>query len=333
MKFLELKNKNGKLRISKIVLGTDYFGTTVPEEKAFRLLDNFMDAGGNCIDTARIYASWLPGGDGVSEGTIGKWMKSRHCRNKVILSTKGGHPPLDDMKSGRLSRKDIEYDLDKSLRTLGIDEIDMYWLHRDEPSHPVEDIMETLSILIKKGKVRAVGCSNWKPERIETANRTARAADASAFSASQIQWSLAASTPEVHGDPTIVCMDDNQYSWYEKECFPVFAYSSQAKGFFARASALGLDAINKKAYMRFYTPDNISRLERVKEYTAKNGLTPTAAALGYILCNRVPAVAIIGCKNEEQLADSLTAADVELPGEVSDWLYRGKNSNHEPSPL
>lgn len=365
MKFLDLKNKNDKLHISKIVLGTDYFGATVPEEKAFRLMDNYIDAGGNCIDTARVYASWLPGGDDASERTIGRWLKSRGNRNNIILSTKGGHPPLDNMNNGRLSRKEIEGDLDRSLKTLGIDEADIYWLHRDDTARPVEDIMETVSMLIAKGKVRAAGCSNWKAERIEAANRAAAAnndtagADSHAsgsriricslgdctsgsndnssvsgrshagsaghapFSASQLQWSLAVSTPEAHNDSTIVCMNENEYNWYEKECFPVFAYSSQAKGFFARASALGLDAISQKSLARFGTPENIARLERVKEYAAKTGLTPTAVALGYILCNKVPAAAIIGCKNAEQLADSMTAADVGLEPSVVDWLFKG----------
>ena len=330
MKFLDLKNKNDNLHISKIVLGTDYFGTTVPEVTAFRLLDNFIGAGGNCIDTARVYASWLPGGDEASERTIGRWLKSRGSRNNILISTKGGHPPLDEMNTGRLSRKEIEGDLDKSLKTLGIDEVDVYWLHRDDATRPVEDIMETVSMLIAKGKVRAAGCSNWKVGRIEAANgasasgsQTAGTTSHAPFSASQIQWSLAVSTPEAHSDPTIVCMDENEHSWYEKESLPVFAFSSQAKGFFARASALGLDAINQKSMTRFCTPENIARLERVKEYAVKTGLTPTAIALGYILCNRVPAAAIVGCKNVEQLADSLTAADVQLAPSVVEWLFKG----------
>lgn len=321
MKYLNMKLLEGSMNISKIVLGTDYFGTTVPEETAFRLLDTFADAGGNCVDTARAYASWLPDGKGASEKTIGKWLKARDNRNKIIISTKGGHPPLDRMDCGRLSRKDIESDLDESLRALGVDSIDLYWLHRDDVTRPVEDIMGTLSMLITKGKVRAAGCSNWKTGRIEEANRAALANGFTGFFASQIQWSLATSTPEGHGDPTIVCMDENEYSWYLKESFPVFAYSSQAKGFFARASAKGLEAINQKAYSRFCTPENIARLERVKRYANENGLTPSAVALGYILCNRVPATAIVGCKNEEQLADTLTAADVELPEAAVEGLF------------
>jgi aryl-alcohol dehydrogenase-like predicted oxidoreductase len=323
MNHMKLTVQDYTMSISKIVLGTDYFGTTVPEKTAFKLLDIFADTGGNCIDTARMYASWLPDGNGASEKTIGKWLKNRGNRNKMVISTKGGHPALDQMDRGRLSMKEIESDLDESLRALCVDHVDFYWLHRDDVTRPVEDIMETLTTLIAKGKVRAVGCSNWKTERTEEANDVALANGLASFSAAQIQWSLATSTPEAHDDPTIVCMDGHEYAWYLKESFPVFAYSSQAKGFFARAAALGLDAINKKAYTRFCTPENIARLDRVKEYALQTGLTPSAVALGFILCNQVPAAAIVGCKNEEQLADSLTAAEVELPRDVVNWLYNG----------
>lgn len=335
MKYLDIKSGKDILTVSKIALGTDYFGTTVSEETAFRMLDRYVDAGGNCIDTARIYASWLPGGDGASERTIGKWLKTRGGRNRVLLSTKGGHPPLAQMNRGRLSGREIEADLDESLRTLGTDVIDLYWLHRDDVSHPVEDILDTMSVLVGKGKIRAFGCSNWRTERIEEANRKAGLVSSKeptasngptasgGFCASQIQWSLASSMPELHGDPTIVCMNEKEYDWYEREKFPVFAFSAQAKGFFARASAKGLEAVNKKAAERFATPENIARLERVKEYAARSGLTPSAVALGYITCNPVPAVAIIGCKNEEQLTDSLTASDAELSREDTNWLLRG----------
>lgn len=327
MKHINITLPDGKLEISRIMLGTDYFGTAVTEETAFALLDTFVEAGGNCVDTARVYAEWLPGGKGASETLVGKWMKSRGNRERIILSTKGGHPPLENMHCGRLSRRDIESDLDESLRALGTDCIDLYWLHRDEVSRPVEEIMETLGGLISKGKVRAIGCSNWRVERIEAANRAAQAQGLAPFCASQIQWSLAASSAEAHGDSTIVCMDEQEYAWYLKERFPVTAYSSQAKGFFARAAAQGLDAINQKAFARFCTPDNIARLERVKEYAEQAGLTPTAVALGYILCNPVPAAAIAGCKTVEQLRDTLTAADVELPEAVVQWLENGETGD------
>lgn len=323
MRYLNMKIPEGYMRVSKIVLGTDYFGTTVSEDEAFKMLDTFADAGGNCLDTARMYAQWLPGGKGASELLLGRWLKSRGNRNKIIISTKGAHPEQGHMDVSRLSRREIETDLDESLKALNTDTIDIYWLHRDDVNYPVEDIMETLSLLIKKGKVRSVGCSNWGTERIREANQAALKNGLTPFSVSQIQWSLAASTPEAHDDPTIVCMNEKEYDWYLKQQFPVFAYSSQAKGFFARAAVHGLDILNEKAKKRFATPENIERLERVKEYVSQSGLTPTAVSLGYLLCNKVPAVAVVGCKRLEQLQDSLTAADAELDDVTVEWLFKG----------
>lgn len=321
MRFLDMKVPEGYMRVSKIVLGADYFGTTVSEEEAFRLLDTFIEAGGNCVDTARMYAEWIPGGGGASELLLGRWLKARRNRNGIIISTKGAHPKLGHMDVNRLSRKEIEADLDESLKALGTDVIDIYWLHRDDPNYPVEEIMETLTLLAGKGKIRAAGCSNWSTARLEEANRAASKNGFTSFVASQVQWSLAASTPEAHGDPTIICMDSREHDWYLKNQFPVFAYSSQAKGFFTKAIEQGMEALNEKSKNRFVTPDNMARLERVREYSRQSGLAPTAVALGYLLCNQVPAIAIVGCKKLGQLQDSLTAADVKIDKKTVDWLY------------
>lgn len=284
------------------------------------MMDKYFEAGGNCLDTARVYAEWLPDGKGASERTVGEWIRSRKQRDRVLISTKGGHPPVERMEEGRLSRECLESDLDESLKAIGTDYIDIYWLHRDDLKLPVEEIMENLQHFINKGKIKTIGCSNWKAERIEKANQYALAQSLTPFAASQIQWSLAVSTAELHQDPTLVCMDDEEYQWYVKNEMPIMAYSSQAKGFFARG-AKDLHSINQKAYTRFLTSDNIARLQRVKEYATRTGLTPTAVALGYILSNKLPSMAVIGCKNIDQLKDSLTAKDVELSQETVEWLY------------
>lgn len=323
MRFLKIELPGRLLEVSKLVLGTDYFGTTVQKDTAFALMDAFFEAGGNSLDTARVYAEWIPGGKGASEETVGEWIKLRKNRSDVILSTKGGHPPFGRMTEGRLDPGSIRDDLGASLKTLGVDYIDIYWVHRDEVVRPVEEIMEALNKHVREGKILSIGCSNWKTERIESANAYAKAHHLTPFYASQIQWSLAESTPEAHDDPTIVCMDQSEMTWYAKNNFPVMAYSSQAKGFFARAAANGLDAINQKAYKRFCTPANIARLERVAQYAGQHNLTPTEVALGYLLNHEVTAAAIVGCKNLDQLKDTLTAADVLIPDEAVGWLYQG----------
>lgn len=321
MKYLKLKLPNTSIDISKIVLGTDYFGTNVTKEVAFEMLDAFVAAGGNCIDTARVYAEWLPGGGGASERLIGEWLKSRKNRNNVIICTKGGHPPLSAMHEGRLSKECIISDLEESLEALGIEAVDIYLLHRDEVNRPVGEIMESLHQIVTQGKVKAIGCSNWRIERIKEANSYALANGLTPFVVSQLQWSLATSTPDKHQDPTIVCMDSQEYRGYLEENLAVMAYSSQAKGLFTKGILEGLERINQKAFARFLSEVNIARLERVREYSKDKQLTPTAVALGYITCNKLSGVAIVGCKTLKQLEDTLTAMDVNLSEETADWLF------------
>jgi len=324
MRMLELQTNNSELLISKLVLGTDYFGTNVSKNMSFRLMDMFADAGGNCLDTARVYACWLPDGNGASEKTIGQWLKEKKNRSKILISTKGGHPPIDHMTEGRLSKKELQFDIEESLKALGTDYIDIYWLHRDDLGVPVEEIIDILNEFISSGKIRAIGASNWSSGRIQEANKYAKSRSLAQFMASQIQWSLATSSPEAHADKTIICMNEGDYSWYNSNHFPVMAFSSQAKGFFTKAIKNGLENLSPKAYNRFNTPENIERLERVKTFAAENGLTPTQTAIAYITCNAVPAMAIIGCKNEEQLADSLSAGNVNISCTDANWLFMGK---------
>ena len=142
------------IKVSSIVLGTDTFGTDTSEAESFALLDNFLELGGTTVDTARVYGCHYGGGDGISELTVGKWLASRKCRDRVVISTKCAHPPLDSMTTGRLSREEIESDIDASLRALGVDYIDILWLHRDDTSRSVEEIVDTLNLKLEGGALR-----------------------------------------------------------------------------------------------------------------------------------------------------------------------------------
>lgn len=126
------------------------------------------------MDTARVYASWLQGGDGASEKTIGEFLKSEGLRETAIIATKGGHPPLDDMHNPRINKLELTKDLNESLENLTTDYIDIYYLHRDNERKDVSEIMPILDGFVKEGKVKYLGASNWKVERIIAANKFAR---------------------------------------------------------------------------------------------------------------------------------------------------------------
>src|SRR2546423_9383219 len=106
------------LHASTLVLGTDYFGSTVDRDLSMQLMDRYLEAGGNVIDTAELYARWIPGGEHQSEKVIGEWLRDRRVRDQIILSTKGAHPRLDSMEVPRMSKAEIQSDLELSLRRL-----------------------------------------------------------------------------------------------------------------------------------------------------------------------------------------------------------------------
>src|ERR1700676_5506622 len=143
---------------SAICLGTASFGTSLDVPTAYRLLDTFVEHGGNFIDTAHVYGAWVSYGYGLSEKIIGQWVKERRLEENTIIATKGGHPLLSAMHIPRLSRQEIVADLDESLHCLQTASIDLYWLHRDDPQRPVAEILETLNGQVKQGKIRYFGC-------------------------------------------------------------------------------------------------------------------------------------------------------------------------------
>ncbi|HIU48396.1 MAG TPA: aldo/keto reductase [Candidatus Avimonoglobus intestinipullorum] len=307
--------QNIPIELSQVVLGTDYFGTTRSREDSFRMMDAYTERGGNVLDTARVYGAWFPGGDGASERTVGAYVKERGLRHKIVISSKAGHPPLDDMHQGRLDRAEITADVDTGLLQLGTDYIDILWLHRDDVSKPVEEIIDTLDGLVKQGKILSYGASNWTAKRLREANAYAAKSGKRPFAASQIQWSLAV----CHhiADDTLVQMDTAEETFYAASKLPVFAFSSQAKGFFEKYDK---NTLSEKADGRYNTPDNVARYRRLKQISQKTGISLSALALGYLLCNRTfPVLPIIGGSKPEQIADSMSILDTGIPEEILEW--------------
>ncbi len=195
------------LSVSPICLGTSEFGTVVAEAEAFRLLDIFAESGGNFLDTALVYANWIPGELSISEKTLGRWLKARRNRDRVVIATKGAHPELSSMHIPRLSPDDIARDVDASLLNLQVERIDLYYLHRDDSLRPVGEIMEALHTQVAAGKLRYFACSNWCADRIREAQAYAELHDFQGFVADQMLWNLGVVDAEVMAEQGIVVMD------------------------------------------------------------------------------------------------------------------------------
>src|SRR6478609_6419733 len=163
------------LQVSPLTLGGNVFGWTADEALSFRLLDAWVDAGFNFIDTADVYSRWAPGhAGGESESIIGKWLRQTGKRNRVVLATKVGLA-MGDGKSG-LAPAYIREAVDASLRRLKADHIDLYQAHEDDPATPLEDTLGAFAELIKVGKVKAIGASNYSAPRLAQALDVARRA-------------------------------------------------------------------------------------------------------------------------------------------------------------
>lgn len=319
MKYKKLKNTD--LEVSTIALGTDVYGADLDEKQSYELLDFYIENGGNIIDTANVYADWVPGERGRSEKLIGRWLKSRGERDKYIISTKGGHPEIGHMDVSRLSGTELEHDLNESLERLCTDYIDIYWLHRDDENLDVSGIMDTLDGFVKSGKVRYIGMSNWRAERIEKARKYACANGKTNLIASQIQYSAAHPNVEKN-DPTLVLMNNSEYSYFAKNDMTVFAFASQAKGFFSKLYNGGVKALSFKAKERYLNEISLGRFEKIKKVAEESGLTVGETAVALLVSNRdFDTIPIVGCKNTLQLRESMNGASKILSPEQIKFIY------------
>jgi aryl-alcohol dehydrogenase-like predicted oxidoreductase len=177
------------LTVAPLAFGGNVFGWTVDEQTAFTLLDAFVDHGFNLIDTADTYSTWVAGNHGgESETIIGNWIKRSGKRDKIVLATKVGHEITPVMKG--LKRSYILQAVEGSLRRLRTDYIDLYQSHRDDPDTPIEETLEAYGGLIKQGKVRAIGASNFKAERLAEALRLGKQHGLPSYSTLQPLYNL-----------------------------------------------------------------------------------------------------------------------------------------------
>lgn len=314
----KLKNRDHEIDMPCLCFGTADFDDSSNKESYFARLDKYVECGGYFIDTARVYCSFIENGADVSESTIGEWMQKRGNREKMIIATKGGHPPIGEMNVSRLSKADLDSDLAKSLECLKTDYVDIYFLHRDDQSIPVSEIMPILNEYVKDGKVHFLGASNWSVERIAEANKFAEENGLEPFRISQINYSLAHTSSDMFEDPTLVCMDLNQYNWYRDNNFPVMAFSPQAKGFFMKIA----DGTSVKNLMegRFVSTANLARLARVKQYCKETGLSPAVVTLAYLNSHYIPVISVFTAGNLKHIEEDMTAQDLKFDNKTVAFL-------------
>lgn len=303
--------------ISRLVQGTIMISTSKLDE-SFALLDGILAMGGTTFDTAHGY------GNGDVERTFGRWLEARGNREQVVILGKGAHHSQDRQ---RVTPFDITADLHDSLARMKTDYIDLYILHRDDPSKPVGPIVEVLNEHRSAGRIHAFGGSNWSAARIEEANAYAATHKLTPFVASSPNLSLAVQLKAPW--PNCVSISgpagETDRAWYKAHNMPLFTWSSLAGGFFSgRFERDNLDSfttyLDKLCVECYCTEDNFQRLDRVEELAAEKSMTIPQIATAYVLSYPLNIFALVGCNTANEFKANMAAMTLKLtPAEIA-WL-------------
>lgn len=305
MKHIQIKGLDKP--VSKLIMGSDFFRLDNGQEVS-DILGHYLSIGGNTIDTAFIYCG------GQSEQAIGIWLDEMGNRDDINIFTKGAH---HDASGPRVNPEAIRSDLFTSLERLRTDYIDLYALHRDDPSTPVGVILEALNEHVEAGRIRAFGGSNWTHERLQEAADYAEQHGLIGFSFSSPNLSLAkANEPFWAG---CVSTDEQALRWHEAKQFPLLSWSSQARGFFTgRFTPENRD--NADLVRVFYSDDNWTRLRRAEQLAQEKGVSAIQIALAYVLSQPFPACALIGPRSEAEMLSCRDGAQLVLSAQELAWL-------------
>jgi aryl-alcohol dehydrogenase-like predicted oxidoreductase len=305
--------------VSELALGTAWYSLK-DKDQWFGLMGDFVACGGTTLDTARGY--------GESEEVIGLWMETLANRDRIVIITKGG---LTGDPQGYLLvkgfRETIESELTTSLECLRTDYIDLYFLHRDNPSLPVAEIVDCLNAELERGRIHAFGGSNWEPARVDEANEYADKHGLTGFAAVSNNLSLAIPTGPFY--PGLVSTNKAGECWHIETGIPLFSWSSLARGFFtgryspvlhAEAEKIE-DGLTKRIIEIYCTDENFERLHRAREIgKRKGGYSAIQVGLAWVLHRPFTVVPLVGPYTKEELASCVAALSIELTESESKWL-------------
>lgn len=303
--------------VARLVQGTVMLSSKQLEE-SFALLDAVFEQGGNTFDTAHGY------GSGDCERVLGRWVRERGLREQVVIIGKGAHHNQDRQ---RVTPFDITADLHDSLARQKTDYIDLYLLHRDDPSQPVGPIVEVLNEHKRAGKIRAFGGSNWSVARIQEANAYAAEHGLEPFVASSPNFSLAvqAKPPWPNCISISGPQGEAERAWYQANQMPLFTWSSLAGGFlsgrFRRDNLATMEtALDKLAVETYCFEENFQRLDRVAILAEERGMTIPQIATAYVMSVPLNIFALVGCRTGDEFRDNVAALGVKLTPEEIAWL-------------
>jgi aryl-alcohol dehydrogenase-like predicted oxidoreductase len=309
----QLSDGRVSLQVSQLCLGTMYFGYRTDEPTSLAILDRFLEAGGNFLDTANNYGQWH-GEAGESERVIGRWRRSRGVTDQVVIATKVGARTLVPGDPGPahwqgLGARAIREDAETSLRQLGVDRLDLYYAHIDDRATPQEETVGALAELAERGTVGLLGASNHATWRIERARAIARAGGRPAYQCVQQEHSYLLPHPDP-GQVNLITEELIDYAAAEE--LTLLAYSPLLKGVYARPG--------QAPPATYDHPTNQARMAVLREVAAELGATPNQVVLAWLMQGQPSILPVVGASSVAQLDELLGAVDLRLDTDVRQRL-------------
>jgi aryl-alcohol dehydrogenase-like predicted oxidoreductase len=305
------------MQVAELCLGGNVFGWTADEQTSFAVLDAYHEGGGNFIDTADTYSTWVPGHEGgESEAVLGRWMSARRNRDRVIIATKLGSRMNNDPHRQGLSRQYMLKEVEDSLRRLQTDYIDLYQAHRDDLDTPLEETMATFNEMIQQGKVRSIGASNYSAARLAEALKVSDQHGYARYQSLQPPYSLV-NREEYERDLKQLCIEQR---------LSVITYSSLASGFLSGKYRQGQDMPSspraKGIQQRYMNEHGFRILEEVDRIARAHNATPSQVSLAWILAQPGITAPIASATTVEQTRELLGAVSLKLTDEEIQSLDR-----------
>jgi aryl-alcohol dehydrogenase-like predicted oxidoreductase len=295
---------NSGIEFAPLAFGGNVFGWTADEATSFKLLDGYVDAGFSFVDTADVYSRWAPGNKGgESETVIGNWLRNGAKRDKVVIATKCGMEMAPDRKG--LSRTHIVRSVDDSLKRLNTDYIDLFQSHRDDPETPQEETLQTYGELIKAGKLRAIGASNFEAKRLAEALAISKSKGLPRYESLQPHYNLC-ERALFEGDLEQLCLKEN---------VGVIPYYSLASGFLSGKyrSEADLGKSKRGAGVKKYLNERgFAILAALDAAAEKLNANPTQVALAWLLQRKAITAPIVSATTLTQLHDLVAGAQLKL---------------------
>jgi aryl-alcohol dehydrogenase-like predicted oxidoreductase len=282
-----------------------YFGTKNDQATSFRLLDQYLDSGGTFIDTANIYASWVPGfKGGESETVLGHWMQARKNRGRLFIATKVGFQ-YGEVERG-LRAPQIEAEVDKSLRRMGIETIDLYYAHKDDLHTPQEETLAAFDRLVRDGKVRFIGASNFPAWRLEEARWLSQVNGWISYCCIQQRYTYLRPKPGASFAPQLAVNEDLR-DYCRSRRLTLLAYSALLSGAYSR--------VDRPIPVEYAGPHSDARLALLRAIAAEKGATVNQIILAWMLHSDPVVLPLIAASAEIQMAENIGTLEVALSPE------------------